>query len=463
MFINCQVKWCFHVAYPSKTLRHVFHHGTYQDPGLHKRLDIRPNMNIWAYGEQLVPQPLPSFNVRSTPLHIQRLSDRRIPVIEGLLAAAQEQGHASILDADSWVVDEVYGPNTTDKETVLSFSKMTLDAYTLEPFTGEWQNVKGGFNYSQSFGWERDGLRGHIFADTDNSTIVISLKGTSPGIWSCHKSWVVETNPCYSLAVFDGAETTANDKVNDNLFFSCCCGEQGQFLWRQVCSCRLNTYTCNQTCLVEELRSENRYYRAALDLYSNVTELYPGSNVWLAGHSLGGSVSSLLGLTFGIPVITFEAPGEALAAKRLGLPVPPDSVFDAPQTRKYSGSFHFGQTADPIFMGVCNTATSACTLGGYAMETLCHTGHTCIYDTVQDKGWRVGIGNHKIIGTVAVIESYDTVPECSPDTECEDCILWKFIESDRSSTTTSSSSSSSTSRTRTSVCRTPGWWGMYHS
>lgn len=151
-------------------------------------------------------------------------------------------------------------------------------------------------------------------------------------------------------AVFDGAETTTNDKINDNLFFSCCCGQQGSFLWRQVCSCRTNTYKCNQTCLVEALLDENHYYRASLNLYGNVTELYPNAKVWLAGHSLGGSVSSLLGLTFGLPVVTFEAVPEALAAARLGLPVPPGSVLGAPQTRQHTGAYHFGQTADPIYM-----------------------------------------------------------------------------------------------------------------
>lgn len=150
--------------------------------------------------------------------------------------------------------------------------------------------------------------------------------------------------------MFDGAETTTNDKINDNLFFSCCCAQQGSFLWRQVCSCKTSTFTCNQTCLEGALRDENRYYRAALDLYSNTTELYPDSNVWLAGHSLGGSVSSFLGMTFGLPVVTFEAVPEALPAARLGLPVPPGSELGAPQTRQYTGAYHFGQTADPIYM-----------------------------------------------------------------------------------------------------------------
>lgn len=124
---------------------------------------------------------MPSFRASSRSQRIQRLQDRRISAVESILTAARDSGHASVLDASAWTIDDVPGPNITDKRTVLSLARMTLDAYTREPFTGEWQDVKGGFNYSQSFGWEGDGLRGHIFADSDNSTIVISLKGTSPG------------------------------------------------------------------------------------------------------------------------------------------------------------------------------------------------------------------------------------------------------------------------------------------
>ncbi len=139
-------------------------------------------MDIWVTGEGRVgPQPAPSFRARSRPLEIQRLVDRRVSTLEPLLASARQQGQAESLGIEAWNIEEIPGPNVTDKETILSFAKMTLDAYTLEPFTGEWQDVKGGFNYSQSFGWEGDGLRGHIYADKANSTIVIGLKGTSAG------------------------------------------------------------------------------------------------------------------------------------------------------------------------------------------------------------------------------------------------------------------------------------------
>ncbi|EXJ90362.1 hypothetical protein A1O1_03461 [Capronia coronata CBS 617.96] len=427
------------------TLRHVFHRGTYRDPELHKRYDFRPQAPVLVTtdDDELVAsiEKPPHFTARSSPVEIERLVDRQPNSIEEHLRYARLTGAPAVLGASAWTMDEVKGPNVTDRDTVINLAIMAADAYSPVPGEGDWLDVSHPYNRSKDFGWEGDGLRGHIFADKENETIIISLKGTSP-------------------AVFDGDGTTTSDKLNDNLFFSCCCAQGGQYFWRQVCDCYSSTYTCNQTCLIKALRQENRYYRASIDLYTNVTELYPDSNVWLVGHSLGGAVTSLLGLTFGLPTVTFEAPGEDLPAKRLGLPAPPSSDPHRPRT-KYTGAYHFGNTADPVFMGTCNGATATCTLGGYAMESQCHTGKQCVYDTVSDYGWRVGIGNHKIRNVIeSVIKVYPTVPECIPDDECVDCYNWKFFESNGSDPTTSTTTTASSStRTRTTTCKTPGWWG----
>lgn len=348
----------------------------------------------------------------------------------------------SVLSPEAWTVDDIPGPNITDRDTVVSLAYMAANAYVELPTDAEWLEVGDPFNRSADFGWESDGLRGHVFADETNATIVIGLKGTS-------------------MAVFDGEGTTTNDKENDNLFFSCCCAQQGPWLWHQVCSCATGTYSCNNTCVVQALRQENRYYMAARELYSNVTALYPDSNVWITGHSLGGAVSSMLGLTYGHPVVTFEAVPEALPVGRLGLPVPPGSDPNNPQTREFTGVYHFGHTADPVYVGTCNGATASCSYAGYAMESACHAGQECVYDVVADKGWRVGIGTHKIRSVINdVILKYDQVPECKFTPECRDCANWKMYESNGTeSTTTSTSTTTTKTRTRTETCKTPGWWG----
>lgn len=64
----------------------------------------------------------------------------------------------------------------------------------------------------------------------------------------------------------------------------------------------------------------------------------------MTGHSLGGALASLVGQTFLVPTVTYEIPGEQLAAQRLHLPHAPG--VDLPL-------WHFGHTADPIFVGAC--------------------------------------------------------------------------------------------------------------
>ncbi|KAI1247611.1 putative lipase atg15 [Eutypa lata] len=426
------------------TLRHIFHHGTYEHPGLHRRKDIlEPEAEVWlAESDGYAAERIPSLKAKSQPRKIERMVDRRPSIVDPMVAEARQRGAIFASSPSVWTVDDVPGPDVTDKETVLTMALIAADAYVEKPGMPDWEEVGEPFNRTEDFGWETDGLRGHIWGDETNSTIVIGLKGTSP-------------------AVFDGEGTTTNDKENDNLFFSCCCAQQGQWSWHQVCDCATGTYQCNNTCVRQALYAENRYYQAARELYANVTELYPESNIWIAGHSLGGAVSSLLGLTYGLPVVTFEAVPEALAAGRIGLPVPPHADPNFPQTRQYTGTFHFGHTADPIYVGTCNGATATCSFAGYAMESSCHTGYECTYDTVADKGWRVGIGTHKIRSVINdVIRKYDDAAECKFTPECRDCSNWKMYESNSTEPTSSSTSTtSSKTRTRTATCKTPGWWG----
>ncbi|KAF7985701.1 hypothetical protein HWV62_2276 [Athelia sp. TMB] len=113
----------------------------------------------------------------------------------------RDQSHAL-----GWEEDEIIGPNVESRETLLVLAKMTNNAY-VEPEDDAWYDLGGNWTVSYPIGWEpeNDGFRGHVFATPDNSTIVISIKGTSAGFLG------------------GGGPTQKNDKRNDNLLFSCCC------------------------------------------------------------------------------------------------------------------------------------------------------------------------------------------------------------------------------------------------
>ncbi|KAL7409403.1 Alpha/Beta hydrolase protein [Mrakia frigida] len=333
-----------------------------------------------------------------------------------------------------WEGVDVEAPDVEDRATLLSLAKMTSDAYILPDETG-WYPIDG-YNATVPIGWDPnvDRLRGHIFTNADNSTVIIALKGTSAGLLG------------------RGGPTAKNDRINDNLLFCCCA--RVDFSWSTVCGCYAGSQKCGQTCVEKALIEESVYYPIATNLYNNVTVMFPNSQIWLTGHSLGGGIAALLGTTFGVPVVAFESPGDKLAAARLHLPQPPGEPGD--------GITHVFHTADPIPMGVCTGTLSTCYAAGFALEAKCHQGKTILYDTVNKLGWSVDIRTHSIVQVIEKILNEDwndgdgrkedpptnstdpddgrkkrkdkgkrPVPEAQPDDPddpCVDCYKWEFSD-----------------------------------
>ncbi|KAI0326432.1 alpha/beta-hydrolase [Cubamyces sp. BRFM 1775] len=310
-------------------------------------------------------------------------------------------------EAVDWDEMDVEGPDVESRETLLLLAKMTNNAY-LSPGEQGWYELGDRWNVSYPFGWEPDddGFRGHVFATPDNSTIVLSIKGTSAAF------------------IGGGGPTAKKDKFNDNLLFSCCCARV-DWTWTTVCDCYRGGWRCDQNCLEKALIDDSLFYPIGTNLYNNLTYLYPHSNIWMVGHSLGGALASLLGVTFGAPTVAIESPGEKMAAARLHLPSPPEVQHVT----------HLYHTADPIAMGTCNGVLSSCALGGYAMESKCHLGKSIVYDTVSELSWAVDIRLHTIVNVIEKllanpwppsVEAGREVPKAMPEEDCVECYSWDF-------------------------------------
>ncbi|QRW26855.1 Lipase (class 3) [Rhizoctonia solani] len=187
--------------------------------------------------------------------------------------------------------DDVDGPAIDKRETVLALAKMTNNAWQLD------------CGSQHRLGARCDGFRGHVFLSADNATAILSIKGTSAGLLG------------------GGGPTVRKDKLNDNLMFSCCCAHV-DWTWSTVCGCFGGGNKCDEDCVEDALTDESLFYPVGINLYNNLTYMYPNAKIWVIGHSLGGALASLIGTTFGAPTVAFEAPGERMAAQRLHLPMP---------------------------------------------------------------------------------------------------------------------------------------------
>jgi len=68
------------------------------------------------------------------------------------------------------------------------------------------------------------------------------------------------------------------------------------------------------------------------------------------------------------------------------------------------------------------------------METKCHIGSSCVYDTKSKLGWKSDIRNHGIVPFIEVIDKWyditngkEDVANCIEEENCKDCQRWNFV------------------------------------
>ena len=136
-----------------------------------------------------------TLNIRS----LRRITTQHVTINRDSISHAITQNRLTKYTGQSaaipWTTKEILVPDVTDLVTVTTLAQIANNAYIEVPKSFDWIDVNGPWNLSSDFGWEKNGLRGHVFASEGNETIIISLKGTSP-------------------AVFLGGGTGGNDKVN---------------------------------------------------------------------------------------------------------------------------------------------------------------------------------------------------------------------------------------------------------
>lgn len=156
--------------------------------------DVLVDPDLTAGEEDYTHAATAGFHFRTKPIHVNRAKDQKS--FHEARRRSIYAGESTILD---WEEHEILAPDTTDRSTVMELAKITGNAY-FKPGDKGWYEVDGRWNSSYPFGWDPvdNGFRGNVFVSDDNSTVVLSIKGTS----------LIGQGP-----------TASRDKLNDNRLF----------------------------------------------------------------------------------------------------------------------------------------------------------------------------------------------------------------------------------------------------
>jgi len=243
----------------------------------------------------------------------------------------------------------------------------------------------------------------------NNEMNIIAFKGTTTAIGLQEDGSFI--NKEYSKPhIFS---SSYNDKFNDNLYFSCCFYKQSHLFNRSLCDSTDNNNNCSINCYKNSTSFDLNYINLAKDIVEKVKDTIDFNNLIFTGHSLGGTIATIMGILYNKTSIAFQSPGDKHYLDLIGL-------------QAHQNTFHFGHDADPIFLGTCG---NTCWTFGYNLYTKCHSGFTCSYNAKEKLGYTESILNHRIDYIIKNIIPHweNDFPECVQNKDCSDCEKWSYL------------------------------------
>lgn len=292
-------------------------------------------------------------------------------------------------------------------ENILDLSKMAGNAYlTLED--SNWFNTS--LQEVHDISLDKESLQVYHFRNSQLKTNVIAIKGTTL-YWGYDSDTLQNTCPKNNDISIES--TYYHDKYNDNLYFSCCYYKQSS-LFDHCDNCNDNNDICCLQCYNKTQYFDMNYLNIGSKIINNLQNTIDfNEEIIFTGHSLGGTVASLLAVKYNKVGVGFQSPGDKHYANMINM--------------NYSNSriYHFGHNADPIFMGDCG---STCNILGYTIYTKCHIGKSCVYNAKDKLNLAESLWNHRIYYVINNIISHwkDDMPECLTSNDCNDCEKWSF-------------------------------------
>lgn len=306
-------------------------------------------------------------------------------------------------------LDQIFVNDMLDYNNIHDLMYMTHDSY-LYINDSTWKDIPYNTTIDISLGIPENTVQGYVFSDKLRNLNIISIKGTT-------------LTEIFGYNNFRDFGLPKNDKINDNLFYSCCFYKQSK-IFKNILdnTCKKkgeNKKSCSKKCFSRASDIEVNYLTIGDSIVSNLRNIidFDNSRVIFTGHSLGGTIATYLGIKYNKPVITFNSPGEKKYFDLAGI--------SKINKQNHKNIYHFGHNADTIINGNCG---SLCWLFGYNINTKCHIGNTCMYNAKDKLGLSESIYTHRLTYLIDTIlpNWRDDFPKCKSNVKCNECKKWNY-------------------------------------